>query len=52
MLELLKKYSGIPSPSGSENLIREEIIKDIKDYADEIKVDNLGNLIVFNKGKN
>lgn len=52
MLELLKKYSEIPSPSGSENLIREEIIKDIKDYADEIKVDNLGNLIVFKKGKN
>lgn len=51
MLKLLKKYCEIPSPSGSEELIREEIISDIKEFADEIKVDNLGNIIAFKKGK-
>lgn len=52
MFEYLKKYCEIPSPSGSEDEIRMSIIDDIKDFADEIKTDNLGNLIVFKKGKN
>lgn len=51
MINLLKKYCEIPSPSGSEELLRTEIIKDIKDFADEIKVDNLGNIIAFKKGR-
>lgn len=51
MLEYLKKYCEIPSPSGDEGMLRDSIIEDIKDFADEIKTDNLGNLIVFKKGK-
>lgn len=51
MFEYLKKYCEIPSPSGFEDELREKIIDDIKDFADEIKIDNLGNLIVFKKGK-
>lgn len=51
LMTLLKKYSSIASPSGSENAMREAIIEDIKDFADEIITDNLGNLIVFKKGK-
>lgn len=51
MLTLLEKYCGIASPSGSEEKMREAIINDIKDFADEYKTDALGNLIVFKKGK-
>ena len=51
MLTLLEKYCGIASPSGSEEKMREAIIDDIKDFADDYKTDALGNLIVFKKGK-
>lgn len=51
MLTLLKKYCEIPSPSGSEELLTQAIIDDIKDFADGYHTDNLGNLIVFKKGK-
>lgn len=48
--ELLKKLSDCFSPSGREKNIREFITNEIKDYADEIKVDPLGNLIARKKG--
>ena len=51
MLTLLEKYCGIASPSGSEEKMREAIIDDTKDFADDYKTDALGNLIVFKKGK-
>ena len=51
MLDLLKKYCDIPSPSGSENLLREEILKDIKPFVTSVSVDNLGNIIAFKKGE-
>lgn len=51
MLTLLEKYCSIPSPSGSEDLMRKAIIEDIKDFATEYHVDNMGNLIVFKRGK-
>lgn len=49
LLEKLCLCNGI---SGDESSLRELIIEEIKDYADEIKVDNLGNLLVSKKGKN
>lgn len=49
LLEMLCTCSGI---SGDESEIRNLIIKEIKPFCDEIKTDNLGNLIVFKKGKN
>lgn len=52
MLDLIKKYSQLPGPSGNEQAVRNAIIEDIKDYASDIKTDALGNLIVFKKGKN
>ncbi len=52
MIELLKKYTAINAPSGSEENLRKVIIEDIKDFVDELKVDNLGNIIAFKKGKN
>ncbi len=41
----MKNLSDCFSPSGREKNIREIIINEIKDYADEIKVDALGNVI-------
>ncbi len=50
--ELLKQLCMCNSISGDESEVRELIISRIKDYADEINVDNLGNILVFKKGKN
>lgn len=50
--ELLKKLCTCNGISGDENSIRRIIINEIKPYADEITTDNLGNLIVFKKGRN
>lgn len=49
-MELLKKLTGTYSPSGNEGLIREVITEEIREYADEITTDNMGNLIVRKKG--
>lgn len=48
--ELMKKLSDCFSPSGREKNVREMIIEEIKDFADEIKVDVLGNVIARKKG--
>ncbi len=45
MKPLIKKLTETFSPSGYENAIREVIMDEIKDFADEIKIDALGNLI-------
>lgn len=47
---LLEKLLMTFGPSGSEDKIREVIKEEIKDYAEEIKVDALGNLIAIKKG--
>lgn len=47
----LKIISETSGTSGFEHKIRELLHKDLVGYADDIKVDNLGNLIVFKKGK-
>lgn len=49
---LLKKLCDCSGVSGDEAKVRDLIISEIKDYADTIKVDNLGNLIVHKLGKN
>jgi len=46
----LKELTGAFGVSGYEKEIRETIEAMIKDYADEITVDPLGNLIVYKKG--
>ena len=46
MKSLIEKIISTPGPSGYEKHIREVILAEVKDYADEIKVDALGNLIV------
>ena len=48
--ELMKRLSDCFGPSGREKMIREMIKNEIKDYADEITTDPLGNLIARKKG--
>ncbi|HHU50985.1 MAG TPA: M42 family metallopeptidase [Firmicutes bacterium] len=50
MKELIKKLTDITSPSGNEDLIREAIREEIKEYCDDLKIDRLGNLIAFKHG--
>ncbi|MFW5789709.1 MAG: M42 family metallopeptidase [Bacillota bacterium] len=50
MLEILEKVTAEFGPAGQENNIRGLIENEIKDFVDEIKVDNMGNLIAIKKG--
>ncbi|MCL4530829.1 MAG: M42 family metallopeptidase [Chloroflexi bacterium] len=45
MKALIEKLTNVFSPSGFEDAIRDVIRKEIKGFADEIRVDALGNLI-------
>lgn len=53
LLRVLQMLVETPGPSGSEHLIRKKIEDEIRDYADEIYTDALGNLIARkgSKGK-
>lgn len=51
MNELLKQLCMCDGTSGDEGTVREFVIEQIKDYC-QYKVDNLGNVIAFKKGKN
>ena len=48
LLEKLCRAGGI---SGDEGEVRNIILEEIRPYADEMKTDGLGNVIVFKKGK-
>ncbi|MCQ2514630.1 MAG: M42 family metallopeptidase [Ruminococcus sp.] len=50
--ELLGKLCRCNGISGDESTVREIIIDEIKEYAESIETDNLGNLIVHKKGRN
>ncbi len=50
MLDLLQKLCLLDSTSGNEGAVRDFIINEIKGHC-EYKVDNLGNIICFKKGK-
>lgn len=51
-LKLLEKLCLANGISGDEKNVRKIIIDEIKNYADEINEDAMGNLLVFKKGKN
>lgn len=51
MAELLKMLSETNGVSGNENLIREIIVEKIKNDADDVFVDTMGNVIAYKKGK-
>lgn len=48
---LLERLSNATGPSGYEGDVRKIIKEAVKEYVDEIKVDNMGNIIVHKKGK-
>ena len=50
MKDLLKKLSNTPGISGFEADVRDLMIRELEDHADEINVDPLGNLIAIKKG--
>lgn len=49
-MELLKKLTECNAPSGCEEAITRLIEAEVKDYADEVYVDALGNLIAHKRG--
>ncbi|MBR6709811.1 MAG: M42 family peptidase, partial [Clostridia bacterium] len=51
MTELLKKLCAINAPSGFEDAMREFIRTYAQPYADEIREDPAGNLMVLRRGK-
>ena len=50
-IELLERLCTACGVSGDEDDIRDIILEEIKPYADELKVDSLGNILAFKKGK-
>ena len=50
-LKLLEKLCLAPGVSGDEGSIRDIVLPQIKNYADKVEIDNLGNIIAFKKGK-
>ncbi len=48
LLERLCKCDGV---SGDEYAVRNLILDEIRDYADEINIDNLGNILIKKKGR-
>lgn len=51
MTELLRQLCTLDGTSGDEGAVRDFVISQIKDFC-EYKIDNLGNIIAFKKGKN
>ncbi len=47
---LFSKLATVPAASGREEKLREELTELVKPYCDDIRTDNLGNLIVLKKG--
>lgn len=51
MLNLLKQLCALNGVSSWEDEVRDFIVEQVRPYADSIRVDALGNLIVFKRGK-
>ena len=50
LFETLKTLCALNGTSGREDAVREKILEMITGHCDEIKVDNMGNIIAFKKG--
>ncbi len=48
---LLARVCEAPGAPGFEKVIREVVLKEIKGLADEIRVDNMGNVVALKKGR-
>ena len=51
MIELMKQLCALPGPSGCEDAVREFALEKVKPFADEMKTDAIGNIMVFRQGK-
>lgn len=51
MLKTLRELCALPGASGREDKVREYIIEKAAPFADEIRTDAMGNVLVFKKGK-
>ena len=51
MIELMKELCARPGPSGCEDAVRAFVLKRVKSFADEIRTDAIGNVMVFRKGR-
>lgn len=51
MIELLKQLCALPGPSGCEDAVRAFVRNQAAPYADEIREDAIGNLMVFRRGR-
>ncbi len=51
MYDIIKRYTSAFSVSGRENYLADIIEADIKNYCNEVRMDAMGNLIAFKKGK-
>lgn len=51
MFELMKELCALPGPSGCEDAVRAFVLKRVKPFADEIRTDAIGNVMVFRKGR-
>lgn len=52
MNKLLSYYTSLFGASGREGDVRRAILNEISDYADDTRVDSLGNIIAFKRGEN
>ena len=50
-IKLLERLSNASGVSGDEGEVRKIVLEEVKPYADEVKVDALGNVLVTHKGK-
>jgi len=50
-IKLLKAICEMPGAPGFEQPIRQLIIQEIKNHVDDLKVDNMGNVVAFKKGR-
>lgn len=51
LVDYVEKYCLIPAISGHEDLMIKSLSDDLKQFANEVSVDNLGNVIALIKGK-
>ena len=49
--ELLAEICKVAGAPGHEQKVREIVLREVTDLVDEIKIDNLGNIIAIKKGK-
>lgn len=51
MIDLLKTLCALPGPSGAEDAVRAFVLEKAKPFADEVRTDAIGNVMIFRKGR-